>query len=88
MLALQRQTDTTMIFVDTGMSGARATVRLLDSNIAQSCLWVANLVINVVTLSSSLYAEERDRKLPPDDLLAESRKTKCRVLCLTMQERG
>lgn len=86
--ALQRRTDTTVIFVDTGLSGARATVRLLDSNIVQSCLWVPNLVINVVTLSSSLYAGEGDSRLPPDGLVAESRKTKCRVLCSTKQERG
>jgi len=37
----------------------------------QSCLWVPNLVMNVVAVLSSLYAEEGDSRLPPDDLVAK-----------------
>jgi len=85
---LQPETATVVIFTDKGFSGALAAVGLVDSDIVQSCLWVPNVVMNVVTVSSTLDAEEGDSRLPPEDLVAESRKTKGRVLCSAEQERS
>ena len=77
MLSLKRETHTAVIFIYVGFSGALVNARLLEADIVQSCLWLPNFLMSVVTLSSSLDPEEGGSTLSQDDLLLESRRPKC-----------